>query len=143
MKLTLTALIVLWTAAFGLNAAEPRVEQEQSTNSGVYSEVQAKRGEATYTQTCASCHGGQLEGDGFAPALTGPEFMANWTGTTVGDLFERIRVSMPPGQESSVGAQDKIDVVGFILKANQFPAGQSDLAKETEALKQIKFEPKQ
>ncbi|MCA1584857.1 MAG: cytochrome c [Acidobacteria bacterium] len=143
MKLTLTALIVLWTAALGLNAAEPRVEQEQSTNSGVYSEVQAKRGEATYTQACASCHGGQLEGDGFAPALTGPEFMANWTGTTVGDLFERIRVSMPPGQESSVGAQDKIDVVGFILKANQFPAGQSDLAKETEGLKQIKFEPKQ
>ncbi|PYR94394.1 MAG: class I cytochrome c, partial [Acidobacteria bacterium] len=29
------------------------------------------------------------------PALTGGAFMANWDGLTVGDLFDRIRISMP------------------------------------------------
>jgi hypothetical protein len=143
MRLTTTALIVLWAAAMAVSAAGARVEQGQSTTSGVYTEEQAKRGEATYSTACSSCHGGQLEGDGFAPALTGPEFMANWTGTTVGDLFERIRVSMPPGQETSVSSKDKVDIVGFLLKSNQFPAGETELAGETSALKQIKFEPKQ
>lgn len=140
MKLTTTALTLLWMMAMALASPAPRAEQGQSTTSGIYTEAQATRGEATYSKACSTCHGGQLEGDGFAPALTGPEFMANWTGTTVGDLFERIRVSMPPGQESTVNAQEKADIVGYILKSNKYPAGSTEIGTQTEALKQIKFE---
>ena len=72
--------------------------QEQSVNAGVYTDAQATRGADTYNKECASCHGAGLEGDGFAPALSGTEFLSNWNGTTLGDLFDRIRISMPPGQ---------------------------------------------
>lgn len=144
MKLTTTALTCLWMMAMTLASPAPQAEQGQSTTSGVYTEAQATRGATTYTKACSSCHGNQLEGDGFAPALSGPEFMANWTGTTVGDLFERIRVSMPPGQESTVTSQEKADIVGFLLKSNKYPAGETELGNQTDALKLIKFEaPKQ
>lgn len=140
MKLTTFALTLISMLGIALASPASRAEQGQSTTSGVFTEEQAKRGEAAYSTNCSSCHLGQLEGDGFAPALTGPEFMANWSGTTVGDLFERIRISMPPGQESSVSASDKTDIVAFILQVNKFPAGSAELAKDTETLKQIKFE---
>lgn len=140
MKLTTSALTLFWMLAIALASPTSRAEQGQSTTSGVFTEAQAKRGEAAYGATCVTCHLGQLEGDGFAPALTGPEFMANWSGTTVGDLFERIRISMPPGSEGSVSAADKADIVAYILNVNKFPTGSTELAKETEALKQIKFE---
>jgi mono/diheme cytochrome c family protein len=112
----------------------------QSTWSGVYTEEQAKKGGAVYAEACAGCHGGELEGDGFAPALAGPDFLSTWNGTTVGDLFERVRVSMPPGTENSVSPQDKAHVVAFVLQRNKFPAGTTELAPQTDALKAIKFE---
>jgi mono/diheme cytochrome c family protein len=107
---------------------------------GVYTEAQGTRGEATYGNACASCHGGELEGDGFAPALTGPEFMSNWNGLTVGDLFDRIRVSMPPGMPETVTTQDKADIVAYMLSKNKFPTGKDELKNDAATLKQIKFE---
>lgn len=107
---------------------------------GVYTEAQAKRGAAVYKEACSTCHGGELEGDGFAPALVGPEFMGNWNGTSVGDLLERIRVSMPPGVPESVSTQEKADIVAYVLQHSKFPAGTTELAKESAALKTVKFE---
>ena len=96
MKLSTLGLVAapaVWLAAL---SASPMAAQEQSVNAGVYTDAQATRGADTYTKECASCHGAELEGDGFAPALSGTEFLSNWNGTTLGDLFDRIRISMPP-----------------------------------------------
>jgi mono/diheme cytochrome c family protein len=117
-----------------------RAQAPKSVWDGVYSTEQAKRGEETYTKNCSECHQADLSGDGFAPALSGAEFMNAWNGLTVGDLFDRIRVSMPPGKETSVTNQEKIDVVAHILHFNKFPEGQTDLAPTMETAKQIKFE---
>jgi mono/diheme cytochrome c family protein len=70
-------------------------QQALSIWDGVYTEEQAKRGEPLYTATCASCHGPDLSGGEMAPGLTGGEFRSDWDGLSVGDLFERTRVSMP------------------------------------------------
>ncbi|MEZ5419764.1 MAG: cytochrome c [Vicinamibacterales bacterium] len=94
-------------------------------------------GEA-YRKECNSCHGDGLEGDGFAPGLAGGEFMSNWNGTTIGDLYDRIRISMPPGNPAAVPPQVKADIIAFMLKANKFPTGQAELTVDT--LKPIKFE---
>ncbi|MGD9903272.1 MAG: c-type cytochrome [Vicinamibacterales bacterium] len=136
-KLALVALPVAWVA---LLTVAPRAAQEQSVNGGVYTDAQAARGAETYGKECASCHGAGLEGDGFAPALSGAEFLSNWNGTTVGDLFDRIRISMPPGNPNGVPAQAKADIVAHVLKANKYPAGAAELAKDLEPLKQIKLE---
>ena len=50
------------------------VAQGKTTQDGVYSEDQAKRGEQTYAKACASCHGADLSGSGQAPALGDADF---------------------------------------------------------------------
>jgi mono/diheme cytochrome c family protein len=106
---------------------------------GVFTAEQAKRGEAIYMSDCASCHGGDLGGDGFAPALSGAEFASAWNGLSLGDLLERVRISMPPTDPSAVSVEQKADILAHILQANKFPAGKTELPKEVEALKQITY----
>jgi len=107
---------------------------------GVYTEDQAKRGEGVYAKECASCHGSELTGGESAPALAGDSFFANWNGLTLGDLFERIRVSMPQNAPGSLSRQQNADILAFILKVNQFPTGKTELDRQTDILKQIKFD---
>jgi mono/diheme cytochrome c family protein len=107
---------------------------------GVYTAEQATSGQATYNAECASCHGDQLNGGEMAPPLAGGEFMSNWNGLTVGDLFERIRTGMPPGVPSKVGRDAKVTIVAYILQYNKFPAGTTALPEQTESMKQIKIE---
>jgi mono/diheme cytochrome c family protein len=111
-----------------------------STWSGVYSEAQAKLGEAAYVKNCSECHGQDLAGDGFAPALKGPEFMSNWNGLTLGDMFERVRVSMPPNNPNAVTPKEKVEIIAYLLKQAAFPTGEADLPGTQDALKAIKFE---
>jgi len=60
----------------------------------VYTEEQAKRGEGIYVKECASCHGDTLVGGGGAAPLTvGRSFQIGMA--YVGDLFDRIRKTMP------------------------------------------------
>ena len=139
MKLKVAAVFIvsIWTA--GVLQTAPAA-QGASTWAGVYTEEQAKVGLATYTKHCSECHGEDLGGDGFAPALKGPEFMNNWNGLSVGELFDRIRVSMPPSNPSAVTPKEKADIVAYILKQDGFPAGKAELPSTVDALKAIKFE---
>jgi quinoprotein glucose dehydrogenase len=113
--------------------------QQKTVWDGVYTEEQAGRGAAAYEKDCASCHQGDLAGDGFAPGLAGPEFAAAWEGLSIGDLMERIRISMPPSDPASVPPATKVDIIAHVLKANRFPAGSTELPAEVEALKQIQY----
>ncbi len=140
MRLTRLAFASLPVAWLTLLTVAPHAAQEQSVNSGVYTEAQATRGAAVYAKECASCHGPGLDGDGAAPALAGAEFLNNWNGTSVGDLLDRMRISMPPGNPGSVPVQAKADIVAHVLKSNKFPAGTTELAKDLEPLKLIKIE---
>ena len=112
----------------------------RSVRDGVYTDEQAKRGESIYNQACAKCHGDQLTGGESAPPLAGGDFQSNWNGLTVGDLFERIRISMPADRVGSLTNAQNADVIAHILRANQFPAGKTELERQVEILKQIRFE---
>ena len=116
-------------------AAEPMKSQWD----GVYSLEQAKRGEPLYSNNCAACHGSDLTGGEMAPPLIGFEFSANWDTLTLGDIFERIRVSMPQNDPSALTRAQKIDVLGFILYKGGYPAGETELPSQTEVLKTISF----
>jgi hypothetical protein len=80
------------------------------------------------------------DGRGFAPALTGADFQGNWNDLSVGDFFERIRISMPPSGPSSVTPEQKVDIVAHIFNQNKYPAGTTELEPKTEVLKTIKIE---
>jgi hypothetical protein len=138
------ALLVLtgiWIVAAGQAAG--RAEQAKSVWDGVFTAEQADRGAAAYKESCSECHGGDLMGDGFAPALTGADFQSNWNDLSLGDFFERIRISMPPSGPTSVPPAAKADIVAHILNQNKYPAGQTEIEPKTEVLKQIKIELKQ
>ena len=113
--------------------------QGKTTADGVYSAAQAKRGEAVYTRACASCHQADLSGDGQTPALAGKDFNADWNDQSLGDLFERTRISMPADKPGSLPPADVADVIAFILSKGQFPTGQSELPADLAALKAITF----
>jgi len=140
MKLARLGFVMLPAAWLLLVTATPEAAQSKSVNDGVFTAAQATRGEAAYKKDCSSCHGDGLAGDGFAPGLAGSEFLSNWNGTTVGDLMDRVRISMPPSSPGGVTVQTKADIIAFVLQFNKFPAGSAELASSVDALKDIKVE---
>jgi len=111
----------------------------QSTGNGLYTEAQAKRGEATYTTACASCHGTDMTGDGQTPSLTGKDFDLQWNDQPLSDLFERIHATMPADNPGSLKPAEVADVIAFILSKSKAPAGTTDLPADMAALKQLKY----
>ncbi|HEY7338560.1 MAG TPA: cytochrome c [Bryobacteraceae bacterium] len=134
------------SASFGLPlallAAGLAAQSSRSVWEGVYNSGQAARGGELYANACASCHGTALTGGESAPPLAGGDFLSNWNGLTLGDLFERIRISMPADSPGKLTREQDADVLAYILSFNQFPAGKSELVRQTEALKEIRIEPK-
>ena len=137
----LTAAIIPLATALALQSAAS-AQPTKSVWDGVYTEEQANRGKQGYADQCASCHGPELTGGEMAPALAGGDFMAGWDGLTVGDLFERIRISMPQNAPGSLSGQQNADILAFVLASNKFPSGSAELAKEAMILKTIKLEAK-
>jgi len=145
------AAAALYSTTVGLTASsvatavsrykqDPPAQTSKSVWDGVYTEDQAKRGGALYKQWCASCHGPELEGGEMAPGLVGGGFTSNWNGLTVGDIFDRTRTTMPQDSPGALSREQVADVTAFILSMNKFPAGSTELATQSEMLKQIKFE---
>lgn len=141
MKFTVAILVLAGTLA--INALSERgTVAAQGANSqwnGVYTEDQSKRGEALYGQFCASCHGSDLTGGEMAPGLTGGEFTANWNDLSLGDLFERIRISMPQNAPGSLTRQQTSDILALMLRKMNMPVGTTELSTQGEVLKEVKF----
>lgn len=112
----------------------------QTVWDGVYTAEQAKRGATLYADQCANCHGLALTGGESAPPLTGGEFLSNWNGLTLGDLFDRIRQTMPADRPGTLTRAQTASVLAHVLNAGGFPAGQSELPTQSEFLKQIRIE---
>src|ERR1044071_4385021 len=133
-------MVVLLAVVAALASVPTHAQESQRTVwEGVYNKEQAKRGEAAFVVACSNCHGRNLEGADMTPALTGGGFLANWDGLTLGDLAERIRVSMPLNAPGTLSRQDTADVIAYILAFNQFPSGKEELPREVPALKGIAF----
>ncbi len=142
--LTAAICVVVWyqsaIAMLQSDRLSPSPVQSRSVWDSVYTEEQAQRGAALSGPACARCHGDQLTGGEMAPPLAGITFLANWNGATVGDLYERIRVSMPGDNPGSLPRQTIVDVLAQLLRVNGFPAGNTELPRETERLKDIRIE---
>jgi mono/diheme cytochrome c family protein len=111
-----------------------------SVLAGVYTEDQAKRGEAVAGKMCVSCHGPDLTGGEAGPSLVGLEFLGNWTNLTVADFFDRVNSTMPADSPGTLTPQQTSDVATYVLKLNKFPAGKTELPSDLAALKGIKIE---
>jgi mono/diheme cytochrome c family protein len=117
-----------------------RAQPSRTIWDGVYTDAQAKRGEAIYFETCVRCHGPQLQGgnDGAGP-LTGPTFNGNWNGVPLGQMVDRMRATMPLDKPNTLTRQQTADVLTFILSMNKVPAGKTELPRQVDLLNTITF----
>ena len=133
--------IYVWVAggvfAAALTTVAVRAQEAHSVNDGVYTADQAKAGEAVYKEQCAACHGDNLEGSGPMPPLAGKDFLANWQGKTVGDLFEKTQTSMPATAPGTLTPDQAAQVISFLLSQGKYPAGMTALAPKSDALLKI------
>lgn len=136
--------VLLWVAAVVLalaySAGAAAQDPRRTVWDGVYTEEQAKRGQEAYRQVCGHCHRDDLSGGGSevgAPALVGPLLIFRWRDQSLVDLFITIGTTMPQNKPDSLTPATVIDIVSFLLKANDMPAGDVELPPDLEKLKQI------
>ncbi|HLG55400.1 MAG TPA: c-type cytochrome [Vicinamibacterales bacterium] len=139
MKRTVAILTV---SGFLLSVAYATVgaQATKSVNDGVYTADQAKLGEALYKEQCSACHGDNLEGSGPMPPLAGKDFLANWQGKTVGDLFEKTQTTMPATAPGTLTPEMTANIVSYMLSKDNYPAGAAALESKMEPLLQIKLD---
>jgi mono/diheme cytochrome c family protein len=107
---------------------------------GVFTAAQASRGGQLYAASCAGCHGANLQG-GEGKALRGDPFWTDWRESTVDALLAYVSKNMPFSEDGSLAGtlspSTYVDIVAYMLSANEFPAGGQDLTASSSAGVQI------
>jgi quinoprotein glucose dehydrogenase len=124
----LIAAILLW------------FQTASSLKDGVFTEMQAGRGKEIYASSCSGCHGDTLEGSGQIPPLAGPEFINDWKGQTLADLFDKMKTTMPADSPGKLTNEQNVDLLAFLLSFNKFPAGPAELKYDRSVLERIRIE---
>jgi polar amino acid transport system substrate-binding protein len=114
----------------------------QDVKPALYTAAQATAGATVYAQSCASCHGAQMEGIA-APALKGSAFgeMANAQSLTADSLLDVVANTMPQSDPGSLKPEEYNAVTAYILQQNGYPAGSAAFAKGAAGLKETKITP--
>ena len=98
---------------------------------GVFTEVQATRGEATFRRVCSACHD--------TGEFSGGRFRLTWVGQSAADLFDTIATLMPEGDPGSLTPAQYAGVVAYLLQLNGYPAGEADLPTSLSALRGLEI----
>ena len=113
-------------------AVTAAAQEKKSVKSGVYTAAQADRGQTVFRSKCASCH---------APnRFTDDLFYGSFAGKPLWEMFDVISDSMPEDNPGSLKKEEYADVIAYLLKLNNFPAGAVDLPIDKDALSAILLE---
>ncbi len=93
-----------------------------------FTELQATRGAAAYRESCAACHGPNLDDGQFAAPLRGAAFEAHWHDQSPEALWSLIMKRMPPASPGSLGSRTYADIEAYLLQQNGERAGTTELA---------------
>jgi len=100
-------------------------------STGMYSEAQALRGLEVFTKVCSECH--EVED------LTNADFRANWDGTTLYELFDNIRTTMPDENPGTLTPEQYVDVTAYVLQLNKLPAGPVDFTGDSASASAVRL----
>jgi hypothetical protein len=131
--LSVVAMVIALSLAYPATARGLQATQangQRTVWDGVYTEAQAERGAAQYTESCAGCHAPDLRGNTTSPSLVGVSFAFLWGDRTLGELFGTIQQLMPTDRPNSLPAQTYRDILAFILRANSYPTGEQELGSD-------------
>jgi mono/diheme cytochrome c family protein len=124
--------VLPWLLTFAVVVAQKPTGDKVSTRDGVYSTVQAERGERVYDARCSSCHQpGQF---------SVPAFLQSWNGRTADALFDNIRTTMPPENPGGLKRQEYADILAYLFQLNALPPGDDELKGTDDALKRVVIE---
>lgn len=124
--------------AIAVGPAYRHAVEAQQVQSASYTADQAADGKQVYAERCVSCHGANLDDGPFAPPLSGEQFQLNWGGKPVDGLLGKLR-TMPPGSPGGLEADAYIQLLAYLLKANQVAAGTRPLPADPRALASMMF----
>jgi S-disulfanyl-L-cysteine oxidoreductase SoxD len=112
-------------------AAHPGEAQsaEKTIWEGVYTTAQAARGERLAQQNCTACHSSSEWGHS--------GFLGAWVGRPIRELHTMIRSSMPMDAPGRLTPQEYADIVAYMLRLANAPAGQTELPATDEGLNRI------
>jgi mono/diheme cytochrome c family protein len=116
------------------------IGQMASVWEGIFTEAQAKRGQAVYSGACGMCHGRRLNGAPddpdmrSTPPLARAKFLRDWEGRSLATLFEYTRATMPEGNPGSLTDEEYVDVISYMLSVNRMPVGDDDLRPDPQSL---------
>ncbi len=120
---------------------ERAVQADRSAKDGVYTTVQANQGKTLYDEQCESCHGTmQSVTPDLAPLLNDYAFQTTWRDRSLAEFFERIRDTMPQDAAGSLSPEQLVELIAYILSANQLPPGDVALPQDTEILMHIRLD---
>ena len=88
-----------------------------------FTAAQAEKGRDLYGTNCGSCHGEDLSGSEFAPALKSGRFRRERASGPAGELLAYVRSNMPPSQPGALPPEDYAAILAFVVKANGAPEG--------------------
>jgi nitrate/TMAO reductase-like tetraheme cytochrome c subunit len=106
-------------------------EQDETNKAGWYTEEQAATGAKTYAQSCAPCHGANLEG-GAGPALKGASWQQLYGGAKLLTVWGEIKGPMAQYAGTTFTTQQSLDLLAYLLEQNSLPAGKQPLADTRE-----------
>lgn len=89
---------------------------------GLYTSVQADRGEASFQQNCAGCHG--------TGEFSGSAFMNTWVGQPVFQLYAQIASTMPYDAPGTLSREVYTDILAYMLSLNDLTAGDKELPSD-------------
>jgi len=110
---------------------------------GVFTEVQAKRGQTVYPGPCGTCHGRRLNGAPddpdmrATPPLARARFLRVWEGSSLATLFEYTRATMPEGNPGSLTDEEYVDVIAYMLSVGGIPMGDDELQPDLRSLARV------
>ena len=137
-RLSVFCLVIVGAGFATAVAARAQRPTITSVWEGVYTEAQAKSGQALFTTKCVECHGEDLAGREQAPPLAGPQFTERWNKTSLKKLIETIE-QMPPDSPKVLTSKQYTDILAYLLSASEFPAGKTALPDDRLVLSDIQI----
>ncbi len=123
-RLTTTATM-LGSLGVCSQAQEQRFFEKGPTPS--FTATQVERGKAAYASSCSMCHGENLDGGEFGPALKGATFQKKWREQSAAALFSYLMTRMPPSGPGTLPQQTYADLEACIFQAIGVEAGTTEL----------------
>lgn len=122
---------LLGILVFGFVISATFAGSDPQVTSLAFTETAVASGGEVFAESCARCHGSELEGTERFPALVGEDFEADWAGKTVGDLYTFIHEEMPLGRGGTLTDEQYHLVTAFVLSHSDIgvsPASAADVS---------------